>query len=115
MIHGDHPPLQDDLFTARATDPISSHESAARGFDQPEGGLALRRAVLDVLAKAEGRWLTCRQIIEAIYGPGPYTYRQAVGLNKVQTVALHLWRAGMIERRIPAPGARLEYRRDGGQ
>jgi hypothetical protein len=113
MIHGEHPPLQPELFElrARADDPTSSHEAAARDFDIKPSGLALRRQILDALAWADGEWLTCRDLIEIIYGPEPYTYAEAVALNKVQTVALGLWRSGMIERHDPGNGERLQYRR----
>lgn len=86
-----------DRLVARTDDPSSSHDAAARDFDIPQGLRGMKVDILEALADTT-KWLTCRQIAEAIYGPGPYTYEEAVGINKVQTVALNLWREGFVER-----------------
>jgi hypothetical protein len=96
-----------DRLVARNDDPDSSHAAAARDFDIPQG---LRGMKVDIMEVAIGysRWMTCRSIAEAIYGPGPYTYEEAVGINKVQTVALNLYREGHLSRRTGPTGV-LEY------
>lgn len=99
-----------DRLVARNDDPDSSHAAAARDFDIPQGLRGMKVDIYDALLGAG--WQTCRQIAEAIYGSGPYTYEEAVGLNKVQTVALNLWREGHIDRRH-GPDGRLEYAQKG--
>lgn len=88
---------------ARDTDPYGSHAAAARDFDIPQGAKGMKKDILEVLIAQEAMhpdqpWLTCREIAEVIYGPGPYTYDQAVGINKVQTIALKLYREGLLNR-----------------
>lgn len=82
-------------FNARATDPASSHEAAGRAFDTPA---RLPDRIAGVLARRAGEWFTSREIIDLVFGPGPYTYAEAVALNKVQTVCLQLHRAGHLLR-----------------
>lgn len=89
---------------ARAGDPESSHEAAKRDFGAP-GHLA--GAILEHL---EDEWATCRQLAELVFGMGPYTYEQAVGINKIHTAALELHRKGLLERDEPAAGP-IRYRR----
>lgn len=103
-------------YHARNTDPESSHRAAARAFDS--GTLAAE--ILEALEPGHPDWLrtppggaiwaSCREIISIIWGDGPYTYEEAVKLNKVQTVALKLHRAGYLERR-ELEGSEIEYRR----
>lgn len=90
-------------YAARASDPQSSHEFADRDFGAT--GLAA-----DVLAAVDLKWRNCRQLATGIFGPGPYTYDEAVRLNKVQTVALKLWRQGLLDRREHGT---LQYRKKG--
>jgi hypothetical protein len=97
-----HPSL-----SARTTDPSSSHSAAARGFGIPKGVKGMSR---DILTQVGFQWMTCREIVEAVFGNGPYTYDEAVGLNKVQTLCLKLYREGFLERR-DIDGELLAYRR----
>ncbi len=57
-------------------------------------------------------WVTCDDIIALIFGAGPYDLKTAKKLNKVQTMALKLYRRGVLERLEPAPGSGdlLRYR-----
>ena len=102
-----------DRLAARNDDPESSHAAAGRDFDIPQGLRGMKVDIYEALFN-NVRWMTCRQLAEAIYGPGPYTYEEAVGINKVQTVALNLWRQGTIARRYGNTGV-LEYALDGSE
>jgi hypothetical protein len=93
------PPLQ-----ARHTDPDSSKKAAARDFDIPGGRVTMATSIAVALAACDD-WMTCREIAEAIWGEGPYTYEQAVAMNKVQTICLALWRQGLIERQDAIAGS----------
>ena len=92
-----------DELRARDTDPISSHEHAARDFGIPQRLKGMRADIMGALfdravSSPDHPWMSCRQIAEAIYGPGPYTYDECVGINKVQTAALKLYREGVVSR-----------------
>jgi hypothetical protein len=97
-----HPDL-----AARKTNPASSHQAAQRGFGIPRGVKGMSR---DILTHVGLSWMTCREIGEAIFGLGPYTYDEAVGLNKVNTICLKLYREGFMERREVVDEL-LSYRR----
>lgn len=56
-------------------------------------------------------WVSCRGIISDVFGDGPYTYEEAVALNKVQTAALELYSRGHLERLEAAGGEPIHYRR----
>lgn len=92
---------------ARSSDPESSHRAASRGFDVQKGLGGFAR---EIFAAASSNWMTCRELIDAIFGSGPYTYEEAVSINKVQTYALKLHREGHLERRDP-DGEPIQYRR----
>jgi hypothetical protein len=96
-------PLAGDELAARRTDPVSSHEAAKNHF----GAKGLDKDILAVFARPEyrDRWLTCDDLIRAIFGDGPYDLKTAKRLNKVQTIALKLYRRGLLRRLEPAPGS----------
>lgn len=94
-----------DSLQARSTDPASSHEAAARDFGIPGGVKGMAR---DILMNVGDEWVTVADLEYAIFGPGPYSRDEAVGLNKVSTVALKLHREGLLDRR---ERVRIEYRR----
>ena len=112
-LFGDNeqPSLFEGGLHARHDDPQSSHEAAKRDFDIAGGGGRMADRIIDVLWLRD-EWLTCRDIRIAIYGPGPYTEKQALSMNKIQTVALNLWRQHKIVRRdVGIAGHVIEYRR----
>jgi hypothetical protein len=95
-------------YRARSTDPISSHQAASAGYGLAE----IADQVMWVLDERPGDWLTCDDIIADVFGPGPYTLKQAKRLNKIQTVCLKLARDQKIERREPTSAHDvLRYRR----
>jgi hypothetical protein len=86
-------------LAARDLDPESSHKAASRDFDIQGGVTGLAR---DILTHIGPDWMTGREIVRSVFGPGPYTYDQAVSLNKVQTVCLNLHRSGQLDRSATA-------------
>jgi len=96
-------PLAGAELAARRTDPVSSHEAAKNHF----GAKGLAASILSVFTRPgyRDRWLSCDDLIRAIFGDGPYDLKTAKRLNKVQTIALKLYRRGVLRRLEPAPGS----------
>lgn len=97
-------PLGEYTPSARTTDPESSHAGAEKSFGSPW----LRQAVSRVTSPH--RWMSWDDLIVAIFGPGPYSLKEAKALNHIPDAAKELFRMGLLERRR-LPGRTLEYKR----